>query len=475
MIEVRFEPTFDSWQQRARQLLKRAVPPETVIWTPANASHTLLHGFAADEIPERDRQADRLMVPRRFVESARWVAAHRDQRSWGLMYRVVWRILHENRALLQIASDPDIAAFAGMEAHVRRDEHKMRAFVRFRRVEDPDGERYVAWYRPDHFIVRLAAPFFAERFANMRWSILTPDESVHWNGRQLDFSAGVPRDAAPDDDALEELWRAYYASVFNPARANLKATRAEMPTRHWTTLPEASLIPQLLADAPARVRAFRQGEESTSARPFVPEIRTVETLKAAAAGCRGCPLYERATGTVFGEGSSSARLVLVGEQPGDEEDLRGRPFVGPAGGVLDRALAEAGIDRADIYLTNAVKHFKWEPRGKRRIHQTPRLSEIRACRPWLEAELQAIRPAVLVALGSTAARALYGPQFRVMSQRGQIVRSAWAGVSFATLHPSAVLRADDPGAASQYFGWIVADLKLARDHASATTAGSQPI
>ena len=151
---------------------------------------------------------------------------------------------------------------------------------------------------------------------------------------------------------------------------------------------------------------------------------------------------------------------------GDEEDQRGRPFVGPAGEVLDRALAAAGIPRDGIYLTNAVKHFKWEPRGKRRIHQTPRLSEMRACRPWLEAEIQTIRPAVLVALGSTAARSLCGPQFRVMTQRGQILRTTWAEVTIATLHPSAVLRAADPATAEQYFEWIVSDLGLARKQAA---------
>ena len=192
----------------------------------------------------------------------------------------------------------------------------------------------------------------------------------------------------------------------------------------------------------------------------MPDTNDLQALREAAAACRGCPLYAPATQTVLGEGPRDADIVLVGEQPGDAEHIAGRPFVGPAGQVLDRALAAAGIDRTRVYVTNAVKHFSFEPRGKRRIHQTPRYSEMRACRPWLEAELQALRPAIIVAMGSTAVRALIGPQARVMAIRGRALDGlAWAPRVVVTVHPSAVLRSEKEGA--RYFEMLTADLALA--------------
>jgi uracil-DNA glycosylase family protein len=180
-----------------------------------------------------------------------------------------------------------------------------------------------------------------------------------------------------------------------------------------------------------------------TAAPLVPERPTLKALKEAAAGCTACPLHELGTQTVFGEGSTKAEVVLVGEQPGDQEDLAGKPFVGPAGRLLDRALEEAGIDRKLAYVTNVVKHFKWQPRGKRRIHQKPNAAEIAACRPWLDAELELLDPKVLVCLGATAAQALLGRQFRVSKDRGVPVDSPLAPVVMATVHPSSILRADD--------------------------------
>lgn len=184
-------------------------------------------------------------------------------------------------------------------------------------------------------------------------------------------------------------------------------------------------------------------KELWSAAPFVPDEPTLRKLKIAAAGCTGCPLYKVATQTVFGEGSSEARVLFVGEQPGNDEDLQGKPFVGPAGKLLDRCLMEAGIDRAQVYVTNAVKHFKWEPRGKRRLHKKPSAREIAACRPWLEAEIQVLQPTVIVALGATAAQTLLGKDFRVTQQRGELIPSPLAPHVLATVHPSSLLRAPD--------------------------------
>jgi len=215
---------------------------------------------------------------------------------------------------------------------------------------------------------------------------------------------------------------------------------------------------------------FLVTEKTASAAPFVPLSTSLKTLAAAAEKCRGCDLYKAATQVVFGAGPKKARILLVGEQPGDQEDRQGEPFVGPAGAILDKALADAGIQREEVYLTNAVKHFKWEPRGKRRIHKKPRASEIKACRPWLEAELRAVQPAVVVCLGATAAQSVLGASFKLMKQRGQLISSrvaarlptvalAEVGV-VATIHPSAVLRAPDSEGRRAAYEMLVADLKV---------------
>jgi uracil-DNA glycosylase family protein len=196
-----------------------------------------------------------------------------------------------------------------------------------------------------------------------------------------------------------------------------------------------------------------------SAAPLVPERPTLSRLREAAAQCKACPLWETGTQTVFGEGSPNAEVMLVGEQPGDREDIEGRPFVGPAGQLLDEALAEAGIDRDTTYVTNAVKHFKWVGRGKRRIHQKPTWSETMACRPWLEAELAVVRPRVLVCLGAVAGQALLGKQFRVTKQRGEWIDSDLAELVTATIHPSAILRQRDGDARRQEFARFVDDLR----------------
>jgi uracil-DNA glycosylase family protein len=198
-----------------------------------------------------------------------------------------------------------------------------------------------------------------------------------------------------------------------------------------------------------------------TAADYLPPRLSLKALREAAAGCRACPLWQTGTQTVFGEGGKSARLFLVGEQPGDREDVSGRPFVGPAGRLLDEALAEAGIERDDAYLTNVVKHFKWQARGKRRIHQKPNASEIAACRPWVEAELSVVSPRVLVCLGATAAQALLGRSVRVTRDRGRPLESAYAAVAFATVHPSSILRAPDDESRRRERQLFVDDLRVA--------------
>jgi DNA polymerase len=208
------------------------------------------------------------------------------------------------------------------------------------------------------------------------------------------------------------------------------------------------------------------GEESSGAEALIPEHPTLKSLQEAAAGCTACPLHETGTQTVFGEGLKRARLMLIGEQPGDREDIEGNPFVGPAGRILDEALAEAEIDRGDAYVTNVVKHFKWTPKGKRRIHQAPRAEEIKACAPWLKAELDVVDPELMVCLGATAVRAVIGTQARVMKDHGELLESKLGRTAMPTLHPSAILRAD-PDDRDDAMALLVADLRVARRHLTA--------
>ena len=202
------------------------------------------------------------------------------------------------------------------------------------------------------------------------------------------------------------------------------------------------------------------GSETESAAAYVPKRPTLAGLREAAAGCRGCRLWKRGTQTVFGEGARGADVMLVGEQPGDQEDVAGKPFVGPAGRILDQGLEEAGIDRRQAYVTNVVKHFKWEPRGKRRIHQKPNWSEMAACRPWLDAEIEVVEPDVIVCLGATAAQALIGRDFRVSRQRGELVESPLACYVLATVHPSSILRQRDEAAREAEYAAFVDDLRI---------------
>jgi uracil-DNA glycosylase family protein len=199
--------------------------------------------------------------------------------------------------------------------------------------------------------------------------------------------------------------------------------------------------------------------DSTSAAEYIPEHLTPRALRESVQRCRGCALYARATQAVFGEGPNSAEIVFIGEQPGDEEDRQGHPFVGPSGKLLDRGLEEAGIDRSQVYVTNAVKHFKFEERGKRRIHKKPNSVEIRACRPWLEAEINLIQPRIIVCLGATAAQAIFGSTYRLTKERGLFVRNSWAPHVTSTVHPSAILRAPDEEQRHKEYEQFVADLK----------------
>jgi DNA polymerase len=446
------------------------VAPESLVWE-GDAQGGLLAGTDVAMLPAA------VAAPRvsaEFLVLAGAVLCHRDPQRHALLYRLLWRIAAGERALLQRVTDADVHRAQQWAQAVRRDSHKMKAFVRFREVPG-EQETFVAWFEPEHRIVDRVAPFFARRFAGMRWAILTPYRSVRWDGAALQFGAGAQRADAPADDAQDALWRTYYANIFNPARLNPDMMRQEMPQKYWKNLPETQLLPGLIREAGQRVREMAERAPAPVRRriPAAPAPAVVatddslEALRAAARECRRCPLWQPATQTVFGEGPHDAAVMVVGEQPGDEEDLSGRPFVGPAGRLFDRALHELGIARAGLYVTNAVKHFRFEQRGKARLHRNPDRVHVEACRFWLAGELARVRPRVVLCLGATAARAVLGNGVALMAQRGQWQPLADGSRALATVHPSWVLRQRGREAAEAAYRGFVDDLRVLAGQAQA--------
>ena len=455
---------FDGWRVAARALVGNDISPSEVTWTVAGEAGDLLGGDAAPAagVPS-------FSVPKAFVEMARRVVCNADPERFALLHAAL-ATLRTRPKLLDDSADPLIRRLYDLDKSVRRDVHKMRAFVRFREVEDERGERYAAWFEPEHHIVRLNSGFFVRRFTQMRWSLLTPELCVHWDTVTLSETPGAAKGDAPGGDPIEAVWKTYYAHIFNPARLKVNAMTKEMPKKYWKNLPEAALIPDLIAGAGERVQGMIDGAPRSpvpAAAAGDARETAIAVLRVEAATCTRCPLYAPATQTVFGIGPATARLMFVGEQPGDQEDLAGRPFVGPAGQVFDRALAQAGIDRASTYVTNAVKHFKFEPRGKRRIHSKPGAGEIEACRWWIDRERAAIKPAVTVALGATAARSLMGKVVTISKERGRAIALPDGSEVWITVHPSFLLRIEDRDAAAMEFERFVADLNAIRDRVAA--------
>lgn len=461
MKQITFRPDFESWRAVARQLIAERVSPGEVRLLDCDQDSALWTAeFANGRSP---LVTNTIMVPRHFIDLGRYVARHLNPQRWQLLYSALWR-LQQDRDLFKLESDNEIGTLRLMEQQVRRDVNRMQESMRFQRIERERKEYLVAWHRPDYPIVELAAPFFAERFSAMRWSILTPYRSAYWEpaAKKLQFGKGVPRFTPPQTDELEELWLRASRSVFDPVHASAKAT--PIPPVVVQGISEAEFAPPLFKKAPERVQQpIAQTQYSSSAALFLPNNTELPVLKEAVQRCQGCELHRCATQAVFGLGPVSARIVLVGEQPGNDEDLAGKPFVGPAGKLLDRALAEAGIERESVYITNAVKHFKFERRGIKRIHRTPEMKEITACRPWLEAELKAVKPEIIVCMGATAMKSLLNLQNMLMKHRGQIFRSPYAEKVIVTVHPSAILRVKDPMASEQLFQTLCRDLRLARD------------
>jgi uracil-DNA glycosylase len=466
MLRATVDPPWElnAWRTKARAALRAEIPPDVIVWNGDDQGELL----AGTDVEHSEPKRPAPLIDAEFITLAAKILCHRDAQRHALLYRMAFRIANGEKHLLSIATDPDVRRATALEQAVRRDAHKMKAFVRFREIPGTD-ENFIAWFEPDHFIVDRIASFFAKRFTGMHWAILTPYRSVAWNRESLIFLPGAQRSDAPADDARDDLWRTYYANIFNPARLNPKMMTKEMPTRYWKNLPEATLLPTLIGNASQRVAEMAERDAKPARRRIPVSAPTnivaslpnsIDALRDAARQCRACPLWEPATQTVFGEGPANARIVIVGEQPGDREDVTGHPFVGPAGQLLDRAFEELKIDRSRIYLTNAVKHFRFEFRGKRRLHRSPDAAHVRACQQWLEGEIRAIDPHIVVCLGATAASAVFDRKFRLMDERGEWFALGAKMRAFATVHPAWILRQPTETERERAFAGFVADLSL---------------
>ena len=461
---------FDGWRDAARDLAEAGVPAQAVVWQ-VQGGELELFGSGAPKAT-----AASFPVPRTFVELARDIVCHSDPERFALLYAMLLRI-KANRDALEDEADPLVRRLRDLAKAVRRDIHKMHAFVRFREI---DGH-FAAFFEPEHHVVRRAANFFVERFTNMRWSILTPELSIHWDGQTLNEGPGASRADAPSGDPLEETWRTYYSSIFNPARLKVGAMLREMPKKYWRNMPETSLVQPLIANARTRELEMIDRSVAKEGLKHALEAERViepgsnlraswEALLKEARSCTRCDLYKFGTQTVFGEGPLQASIMFVGEQPGDQEDLAGRPFVGPAGQLFDAALEKAGVDRSTVYVTNAVKHFKFVQRGKRRIHNKPDAGEIEACRWWIEHERSLIRPPVTVALGATAARSLVGKTVTISRARGEPLTLEDGSECWVTAHPSSILRAPDETARNEGKKLFLRDLKRIKARAEELAA-----
>jgi probable DNA metabolism protein len=438
---------FAEWREQARRMIQADVPPDRIAWTEPGGVSGSLFTHGARRLPTPPADAPQPRASRAFLQLAQSAILQRDAERFALLYRLLWR-LQANPRLMEDAADGDVRRIEELARTVRRDIHKMRAFVRFRVVDEADGgERYVAWFEPEHHILRANARFFVNRFTNMAWSILTPAGSLHWDGKSLSEGPPAQRGDAPAGDAAEDLWRTYYASIFNPARLKVGAMLKEMPRKYWKNMPEAALIPALIAGAQAREAAMVDAGSDL----FVGEERpaSLKAIGEAIQGCRRCEIGCNGTNPVMGEGPQSAALMIFGEQPGDSEEAQGRPFIGPAGKLLRAHLEDAGIDERSAYVTNAVKHFKFTQRGKRRLHQSPTAKEIDICRWWVDGERELIKPRIVLALGASAARSMLGKTVSVQKERSRAHLLADGTELWITTHPSYLLRLEDDARAGE--------------------------
>jgi uracil-DNA glycosylase family protein len=421
------ETDWDGWRRATRSFILAGVEPTELRWT---------IGGNGDAVPEIEGG---FTLSRALVTLAAQAFQAREAERFGLLYTLVWRAHHGG--IDQNDLDPGIARRWALA--VRADAHRMRTLIRYVRVSGgqvPGQPCFLGWYAPDHFVLEANARLLARRDPKYGFTIVTPDGAAHWDGAQLRFGSGLK--SPGDDDTLLAWWDAHHETILAAAHDGGGLPEAEELDEAPRPLDRPALGPLVLAP----------GQTSASG-----------DLARAARDCERCELCGPATQTVFGEGPRGARVMFIGEQPGDQEDIIGRAFVGPAGQLLDEALEEAGIDRRQIYITNAVKHFKFTPRGRRRIHQSPSPAEIDVCRFWLDAERTAVDPALIVLLGGSAGRAVLGRPVAVTRERGRPFSLPDGGMALLTVHPSYLLRQPDEVSRAREYAAFVRDLRMVRE------------
>ena len=416
-IALAHETDWSGWRRAARACVLAGLAPADLTWT---------IGARAAEPPAVDGG---FAVPRTLLDIAALAFQAREPERFGLLYALVWQT---HRGALA-ADDPDLRLARRWALAVRADAHRMRTQIRY--AAGPGGQ-WIGWFEPAHFVLESTARLIARRAPSQSVTIATPDGTAHWQGAALCFGAGLTHPG--DDETLLAWWESHRDAILAASHAGGGLPAAEDLDDAPRPLDRPPLGPVVLPDS-----------QTGGGRRLAHD----------AAACTRCALHAPATQTVFGEGPAGARAMFIGEQPGDQEDVIGRPFVGPAGQLLDTALEEAGIDRREIYITNAVKHFKFEPRGKRRIHQSPSPEEIGVCRFWLDAERAAVNPALIVLLGGSAGRAVLGRPVGVTRERGRVFDLPDGTKAFLTVHPSYVLRQPDDASYQREYAAFLADLR----------------
>ncbi|QTD55798.1 UdgX family uracil-DNA binding protein [Parasphingorhabdus cellanae] len=469
-IILQTETDIAGWRDHARAMLQANVEPNQLSWSVKNRARSgeldfgeVIHQHGG----EKPSGLQPIRIEKAFLQLIKTGLLHSNEDRFDLAYRLLFRAQKIPR-LYQNPADGDVKQLNGYVKSIRRDIHKMHAFVRFRKTGmRGEREQFIAWFEPEHHIVEAVGPFFRNRFTGMDWIIATPEASIAWDGKELLTGGGGRKEDFIQQDVVEDEWRTYYRNIFNPARLKTQAMKSEMPVKYWHNLPEAELIPSLIKQSGSEVREML--EKDTAAEKLAGPVFEKRTWEPSSVNELNEKLTLQTNGygenfssrPVLGEGSVRSPIMIIGEQPGEEEDRQGRPFVGPAGEILDRALAQADIERRNTYLTNAVKRFKFVKRGKRRIHQTPSLADIKHYRWWLEQEVRLVRPDIIIALGATAARALTGKAVTITRSRGSVLPLTEETHFLITAHPAYVLRIPDTAGQNIEHEKLVRDLQTA--------------
>jgi uracil-DNA glycosylase len=452
MILLQHPKSFDEWRLAVLSLLQTNRTPNEVLWSSEDQQPNLWFDTLNSGAHYK------LKIPSKLKELLMTLSMHRSLTRWNLMYRILYRSIHGEKNLLDDPADSDVATALRMQQEIENDIHRFYAFLRFKKHMDNEGEIFIAFFKPDHSILHAVLQFFVKRFGSMRWVIFTPEGSAYWDTRTLkiqDTKIDMPQ---VNDQEMETMWSSYYSSIFNPTRSNEKLLKQHVPNRFRSNMPEMEQVSELLQNAPKRTDRML---ESVSSAAISGWSESLQDLNIKLQRCVSCPIGLNGTRAVAGQGSLGG-IMLVGEQPGDEEEKCGDPFVGPAGEVLNEAFRDLNLNRNMIYITNSVKHFKFVMRGKSRIHDRPSHAEIGACRSWLNEEIRLVQPDVIICLGASAAQSVLGAKLDIGKNLNQEFTHPSGAIILVTYHPAAILRVPDPDRKREMYSQILRSLANAQ-------------